>query len=382
MRHALTQADVERLLKDPSPEARRAAASKVSASYASSGLSDTERGLAEDILRVLASDMEVRVREVLAENLKAHSGLAHDIAVKLAEDVDSVALPVIQFSEVLSDDDLERIIRTQGVQKQTAVARRETVSDRISEALVATGNEGVVETLIGNDGAAISDATYSRVLTDFRGSEKINTRMVRRASLPVEIAERLVSMVSEKLRDELTARHELPESVISLLVVQTREQETLGLLGENAESVDIQTLVTQLQSGDRLTPSIILRAICMGDVEFFEVALAIRSRLPLGAARSLIYDNGSLGLSAIVDRADLPTGMIPLFRAAIDVMGEIEYDGGNRDRERCRRRILERMLTVTEDPSTQLGEENADYLLERLCRIDVAGTPASWHIQN
>jgi uncharacterized protein (DUF2336 family) len=382
MRLSLTQADVQRLMTDPSGEARREAASKVSVTYASEGLSDQERAIAEDILRVLAGDMEVRVREALAENLKAHSGLAHDLAVKLASDVESVALPVIQFSGVLSDDDLELIIQTQGAQKQIAIAQRETVSERISEALVETGNEDVVETLVGNEGAAISNATFSRVLTEFHGSERINNRLVHREALPVEIAERLVSVVSEKLRDELASRHELPESVISLLVVQTREQETLGLLGDDAKTVDIQTLVTQLQSNDRLTPSIILRAVCQGDIEFFEVSLAIRSRLPLGAARSLIYDKGSLGLPAIVERASLPSGMIPLFLAAIDVVSEIEYDGGERDRERCRRRILERILTVMEDPSAQLGEENADYLLERLCSLDVPSTTASWQIRN
>jgi uncharacterized protein (DUF2336 family) len=382
MRLSLTQADVHLLLTDPSTEARSEAASKVSVTYASNGLSDQERAIAEDILRVLAGDMEVRVRETLAENLKAHSGLAHDIAVKLASDVDSVALPVIRFSDVLSDDDLEQIIQTQGTQKQTAIAQRETVSERISEALVETGNEDVVETLIGNEGAAISGAAFSRVLTDFHGSERINNRLVHREALPVEIAERLVSAVSEKLRDELASRHELPESVISLLVIQTREQETLGLLGDDAKIVNIQTLVTQLHSNGRLTPSIILRAVCMGDIEFFEVSLAILSRLPLGAARSLIYDNGSLGLPAIVGRANLPSGMTPLFGAAIDVVSEIEYDGGERDRERFRRRILERVLTVMENPSTQLGEENADYLLERLCSMDVPGTTASWQIPN
>ena len=82
-----------------------------------------------------------------------------------------------------------------------------------------------------------------------------------------------------------------------------------------------------------------------------------------------------------MDRASVPPGMIPLFRAAIDVASETEYDGGEHDRERFRRRILERILTVMEDPSTQLGEENAEYLLERLCSLDVPSRTAAWHIQ-
>ena len=252
----------------------------------------------------------------------------------------------------------------------------------MSDALVDTGNEDVVETLVGNDGAAISTETFSRVLTDFRGNERIDRALVHRGSLPVEIAERLVSVVSDRLREELASRHELPESVASLLVVQARERATLGLLDENADIVDVQTLVTQLHRNDRLTPSIILRAVCMGDMEFFEVSLAVMAGVPLGSARSLIYDRGERGLPAIMDRASVPPGMLPLFRAAIDVASETEYDGGEHDRERFRRRILERILTVMEDPSTQLGEENAEYLLERLCSLDVSSRTAAWHIQN
>ena len=286
MRISLTQADVERLLTEPSAETRREAASKVAVTYTADELSEQERSLAEDILRTLVHDMEVSVREALAENLKSYNGLAHDIAVDLASDVDSVSLPVIRFSDVLTDDDLIEIVRTQGVQKQTAVAQRSTVSERVSDALVDTGNEDVVETLVGNEGAAISTETYSRVLTDFRGNERIDQALVHRGSLPVEIAERLVSVVSDRLREELASRHELPESVASLLVVQARERATLGLLGEDADIVDVQTLVTQLHRNDRLTPSIILRAVCMGDMEFFEVSLAVMAGVPLGSARS------------------------------------------------------------------------------------------------
>ena len=381
MRLSLTQADVERLLTEPSAETRCEAASKVAATYSTDELSEQERALAEDILRTLVHDMEVSVRESLAENLKSYKGLAHDIALELASDVDSVSLPVIRFSDVLTDDDLIEIVRTQGVQKQTAVAQRSTVSERVSDALVDTGNEEVVETLVGNDGAAISTETFSRVLTDFRGNERIDRALVHRGSLPVEIAERLVSVVSDKLREELASRHELPESVASLLVVQARERATLGLLADDADIVDVQTLVTQLHRNDRLTPSIILRAICLGDIEFFEVSLAVMAGLPLGSARSLIYDRGDRGLPAIMDRADVPSGMTPLFRAAIDVASETEYDGGEHDRERFRRRVLERILTVMEDPSTELGEENAEYLLERLCSLDVPGKTAAWYIQ-
>jgi uncharacterized protein (DUF2336 family) len=378
MRQTLTQADVARLVKDPSGENRRDAAVKLAATYRSDDLTREERALAEDILRVMARDVETSVRAALAENLKEYAGLSRDLALTLARDVDAVALPVIRFSDVLDDDDLLEIVRTQGTAKQTAVAQRATVSERVADALVETGKEAIVATLVGNDGAAISDATFEKVMDGFAGSERVKSRMVTRRQLPVAVAERLVHLVSEKLQEQLVARHALPANLATDLIVQSRERATLGLLSPGTDVMDVEALARQLHENDRLTPSIILRALCMGDLEFFEVSIAVLSGLPLGAARTLIHDQGPLGLPAIVERARLPESLFPIFRAAIDVAGETQYDGGDNDRERFRARMLERVLTYMDDPAENLGAENADYLLERLCGIAIPTVSAGW----
>ncbi|NKB21632.1 MAG: DUF2336 domain-containing protein [Alphaproteobacteria bacterium] len=381
MRQTLTQTDVRRLLDEPSAANREDAALKVASAYSAEELSDEERNIAEDIIRVMTQDAEVRVRAALAENLKEYSGLSHDIAKKLAGDVDSVALPVIQFSEVLTDDDLLEIVRNEGAAKQTAVAGRVSVSEQVSEALVDTGNEDVVVTLVSNDGAQISSKSFSKVIDTFGENERVNAGMVGRAKLPVAISERLVNLVSEKLRDEMVAQHELPVDLASDLILQSRERATLGLLSPGDGIMDVHALITQLHNNNRLTPSIILRAICMGDIEFFEISVSVLSRLPLGAARALIHDDGALGLPAIVDRAGLPEAMKPMFKAAIDVSNETEFDGGEDDRERFRRRMLERVLTYMEDPNAGLGEENVEYLLERLCGLEASGTTQAWQAE-
>ena len=92
MRQMLTQTDVRRLLEEPSAANRADAALKVASAYSAEELSDDERDIAEDIIRVMTRDAEVRVRAALAENLKEYSGLSHDIAKKLASDVDTCLL--------------------------------------------------------------------------------------------------------------------------------------------------------------------------------------------------------------------------------------------------------------------------------------------------
>lgn len=380
MRQTLSQEDVLRLLKDPSGENRREAAVKISSTYSAEDLTDDERNIAEDILRAMAKDVEVSVREALAENLKEYSGLSHDLAMTMASDVNSVALPVIQFSDVLGDDDLLDIVRTQGTEKQTAVAQRSTVSEEVADALVETGKETVVATLVGNDGAAISDKTFDKVLVDFKESDLVKTSMVSRDQLPVAVAERLVNLVSEKLQEQLVAKHSLSPDVATDLIIQSRERATLGLLAPEASIMDVHALASQLHENGRLTPSIILRSLCMGDMEFFEVSVAVLSGLPLGAARALIHDEGSLGLPAIIEKAGLPEDLRPIFKAAVEVANETDYDGGENDRERFRARMLERILTHMEDPADGMGSENAEYLLERLVGLGVSTATQSWSV--
>ncbi len=378
MTQMLTQADVQRLLEDPSSEHRREAAQKISGAYGTEALSPEERQIAEDILGVMARDVELSVRAALSENLKNYSGLSRDIAVTLAGDVDAVALPIIRFSEVLTEDDLMEIVRSEVTTKQTAVAARPTVTERVSEALVETEKEEVVATLVANDGANISEDSYQKVLDDFGDNEKIGAGLIRRNSVPVAVAERLVHLVSEKLQAELMARHDLPDSVALDLIIQSRERATLGLLASDASIMDVTQLVSQLHEAGRLTPSIIIRAICLGDTEFFEVALSVLARIPLGAARALVHDAGSLGLPAVLDRADVPEELFAIFQVAIAVADETEYDGGSHDRERFRRRMLERILTYMEDPSSGLGEGNAEYLLKRFSGLNVSGVTEAW----
>ncbi|MCH8137659.1 MAG: DUF2336 domain-containing protein [Proteobacteria bacterium] len=364
MKVSLTKADIEKLMCDPSPAARADTVGKIASHFGSGEFSDGERRLAEEIFRILARDVEVQVREALSVHLKECPQIPHDIALSLAKDVDSVAIPVIEFSQVLTDDDLVEIINASDAAKQSAVARRETVSESVSDALVDTRNEDVVATLMDNEGAEISDRSFEKAIVHFGASEKVNERMAYRATLPIGIAERLVTMVSDKLKERLATHHELSSGVTTDLILGIRERATLSLVRPGAESGDVEKLVRQLHENSRLTPSIILRALCMGDMAFFEAAVARRAGVPVVNARLLIYDEGELGLNSIYKKALLPDALLPAVKMAVEVAEETGYDGQENDRERFTKRMIERVLTQFED--MDIGSDNLEYLLAKL----------------
>lgn len=358
----LAATDVARLLTDASPAVRAETATKVANEFTGGSLSESERAVAEDIFRVMMRDVEVRVRESLARAVKESSALSHDIAVSLAKDVDQVALPMLAFSSVLTDEDLIEIIHEAGPKKQQAIATRSEVSAGVSEALIERGDEDTVHLLVSNHGADIPENSLEKVLDQFGDQERLHGPLAARPKLPLRVAERMVSMVSESLQEHILTNHSLRPGLVSDLVMASRERATVSFLDGRASDEAVLDLVRQLATNGRLTSSIILRALCLGDLRFCETSLAVLAGVPVMSAQTLIHDAGSLGFKGIYDKAGLPSELFKAFQVAIEVVREIEYDEGENDRERFRRRAIERILTQYSD----VDADDLDYLLAKL----------------
>ncbi|USG60622.1 DUF2336 domain-containing protein [Sneathiella marina] len=360
---SLSPADVERLLTDRSAEVRAETVEKIAGGLGDDGFNPTERREAEEIFRLLVNDAEILVRQTLAETLKTVPDLPNDIAKTLASDVADVATPMISFSEALSDDDLFEIISSKSDLHQAAVASRVVVSEAVSEKLAETGNEDVVATLMSNEGAEISEDTFEKVLDQFGDSEKVNAPMAHRSTLPITVTERLVTMVSDKLRDHLVSHHEMSPSMATDIILESREKTMIGFIKDGASHADLISLIDQLYDNGRLTPTIILRALCVGDVDFFETAMAKYSDIAVANVHILVNDAGGEGLKQLCKKSHIPGGLHEIMKVGLEVANELDFDGAPGDRERYRNQVIERVLTHFED---QFDGDNVDYLIAKL----------------
>ncbi len=362
----LTRADVAKLMANPSGEMRAETTAKIAAQFSAEVLSPAERQIAEDIFRKLVKDVELRVREALAAHLKNSPDLAHDVAVALARDVDSVSLPMLKFSEVLTDEDLIEIVRDQGETKQVAIAQRSSVSSRVADVLIDVGNEKAVARLVANEGARLTEQALGRVMTEYEQSEAVSDSLARRPNMPASISARLVEALSERLQEFMQQKHDVSPDVASNLILQARERATMSLVEYGSTDTELDNLIEQLIRKERLSASLLLRSLCLGDMNFFERGLARLAGLPLQNARILIHDQGQLGLESIYIKAELSKRLFPAFRAGIELAHETDYDGGLNDRARFIERMLERILTQFEDPQSRLTQEDIDYLMGKL----------------
>jgi uncharacterized protein (DUF2336 family) len=362
----LTGEDVARLMTSPTPENRADAAAKIATVHGAGDLGPRERAIAEDIFRRLLNDTASGVRVALADALKENADAPHDVIRTLAADIDAVALPIIRVSPVLTEGDLLEIVAIGNETRQTAIASRPVVSETVSAALAETDRPGVVSTLMSNAGARIADETFGRVLDVLGDNQAVSAAMALRSQLPVTAVERLVHLVSEELRQHLVTHHEMSADLAADLVIETRERALLALVGLDAERTDVDELVAQLDANGRLTPTLMLRALCLGDLVFFETALARRARIPVLNAYQLIHDAG--GLVALCHEAGLPERMLPVVEAAVEIISEAT-GSLDEDRARLRARVAERVLTHCE---TAFDGEPIDYLITRLGQAPAA----------
>lgn len=360
--------DVQALLADPAPARRAKVVQQLAVEFDSGRLKPAEWAIALDIMRAMAADAEAAVRHAVADSMKGSQAMPRDLAVKLAKDDAAIALPILEWSPVLTDEDLVAVLTDGNGAKQVAVARRPEVSTTVASALIDTGNAAAVTTLVSNEGAVLGEDLLKRTLDRYSKFETVKSAMVYRSELPVTISERLVALVSDKLKVELASRHDLPEDIATDIILEARERATVGLISTSTPTQDTQALVAQLHARGRLSPTLVLRALCSGDIRFAEDAFAEISGISGQKVSVLVHDAGPLGLKSIYKKCSFPEQMFPAFRVAVDMIGETDFEGGPDGRKRFARRLIERILTKY----TEMESGDLDYLLAKLSKLEKA----------
>lgn len=365
-RAALTDADIRTLVRGQTEDERAAAAHKICRRI-DEGLPDEDRAAAEDILRMMAEDAAELVRRALAVTLKNSPNLPRDVALKLAVDVESVALPVLNFSPVFTDEDLAAIVRATSSLKQVAIARRDALSEVVTSSLVETGCEEAVKLAVANDNCTFSETTLRAAIDRFARAEAITTAIAYRKVLPLSVSERLVHLVSDQVRQHLVDHHQLTPETAVQIALGAHERASMDLVDQAGRTADLQAFCAHLHKNERLTPSLMLRALANGHVNFFEWALAERAGVAHHRVWLLVHDAGPLGLRAIYERADMPQRLFPAFRAGLDTFHALQAEGGVLSVEKLQERMLQRFLTQ----SYSGGREDTEYLLEKMDRLSV-----------
>ncbi len=189
------------------------------------------------VLILLARDQLPRVRRALSEALKSLPNAPHDIIMTLALDSEAaVATPVLEFSPVLTDEDLQEIIRTSPLTAQlSAISRRVNVGEEVSNAIVGAGNVDAITALLKNPRAQIREETLDAIIDAAPKQVSWHEPLVHRRQLGAKAALRIAEFVAQSLIQELASRSDLGPEVMASL----RER---GYTAEEAKAIVLAEL--------------------------------------------------------------------------------------------------------------------------------------------
>lgn len=366
MNSILTKEDVNNLSQHLTAESKAITAQKVGAYYNDRNITARGMKIAEEIFRIMVKDVELKVREALSESLKNSRGLPKEIVQSLINDEESVALPFIKYYDDLTPDEIINIIDAQNINKQKAVAMRKNLPEDISQYIAEKCPEEVIGVLISNESAHIQENTFRFIIDRYPESETIKQNLVYRSELPVSVIEKIAHSLSEELQRRLIIMHNLPNNIASDIVEQVKEKTTLKISEEYSSDKQIEELIHQLYTSNRLTSTLVVRSICMGDLKFFEYALVYLSNTPITEVRKILFNTSmDFMIRNLLRKAYIPKTMFPAVFSALKVIKDVRFDYKRNDSKSFSHKVIERILsygTAGED----LNEEDVNYLISKI----------------
>jgi len=271
-------------------------------------------------LRILAKDQVPDVREMLADSIKDKPGAPTDVVKILAGDSKlEVCGPVLEHSPVLDDADLISIIDsayTPGA--LNFISRRQTVHERVSDAIVEANDVSAISDLLSNHGAQIREATLDDLVDRAEEIELWRAPICGRPVLSDYAVGHLSEFVDDVLLEKLKSRDDLDDDENDALVTTLVNRQLTG--GNGAVELEVDPPASQgflradlplknvqaIYSKNGLSVEIINRALESQDYGFVLAALITRTKCDENTARKIFSEKSAKGIVGLCVIADFP----------------------------------------------------------------------------
>jgi len=174
-------------------------------SYVSDRCDDEQVAQYDEVLCQLAELVEVEARAHVAKLLAPLERAPGNVVTKLANDAIEVAQPLLEFSNVLSDDDLIDIVSNQSEEHRVAIATRNNVPERVGEAIAEHGGASSVNRLVTNKTSELGRDTVERLVQRAATDATLASNLRGRTDLDWGTLRNQISEAGQRILDQLGA---------------------------------------------------------------------------------------------------------------------------------------------------------------------------------
>lgn len=320
------KASIRRALNGQTAELRANAVQKICRDIRAAEMSDAERAFASILMDRICLDVSDLVRRALAITLQSSQNLPRHIALNLIEDIDSIAVPILASSPVLTDSDLLEVLKSKAADKIRAIAQRKTLSLHISHAIVSFGDGVATARLASNDGALISRETADMIADIYVDDDLIREAALSRHDMPPAVIAKLIQRSTDKIGSNLKTYPGMTDRRAAQIIRDTRERAQSYVIGEGWPEIRLRDYARAMDKSGKLTPRLILRSAGRGDLRFVIAALSILAGQTVEKTRLMVLSSTGLGAKAVALRARFTVPQIEILTACIQTYLSVEAE--------------------------------------------------------
>lgn len=263
-------------------------------------------------LGMLALDEVLKIRKALSQTLKDYAFIPSDLAAQLARDLErEVSEPILRFCMALGDDDLCDILATHPENwAAEAIAGRETVSARVSAAVIDTGNAVAGAILLNNKGAIITEELLETIVARASEYPEWHKPIAVHKALSPLMAQKLAAYVDKTVRKILLERSDLDKRTIEdVASVIRRRMEYEEERKNNFAGADPVKRAKKMFADGILLENVFEDAIAMHDRKFVMAALALRADTSIANIEKVFDVKAPKAICAVCWKAGLSMRM-------------------------------------------------------------------------
>jgi hypothetical protein len=338
------------LAGDAEVEVRRVLALKLTRCGRYCGIAPQQqraRAIADLAVEKLAGDSQTDIRAAMSEILKDDPGATRSIIRALAlDEVVGVATPVLEFSPVLTPEDLLEVIAGSPAQsKLAAIARRPLLDERVASMLVASRNVPAIAHMLGKAKAGVQETTLDRLIDSAAAELGWQEPPSFRRDVSESTVQTLVDKVQTQLEALFPADQDLPPGARSTIqaMVQKRLEKgsdrirgaiAAGFADEPEGGLESAYLKAQELEAQDLLDEGTLRIFLLTDHDEDLIAgLAVRSGLPVRTVLHIVAAQSARAMCALAWKAGMSAAFsrelqLGLAAVAIETVIDPAENGG------------------------------------------------------
>jgi len=273
---------------------------------------------AAQALGVLALDEVLKVRLALTSVLKDMACAPPQVVSVLARDLErQVSEPILRYCAALPDQDLLDILSENSAEwVQEAIASRRQIGSQLAEKISQSRSVNVGKILITNEGAEITDDTLTKIVERARETPEWHKPLCLRTHLPAFLMKEIVRFVDASLHKFILERTDFDDAT-KADIEDTVKRRMRFLVDAKGQRITPKDKLMAMSKAGTLNEDIMSDALALREYEFIQMALAIKSKLPLPTVKRMVETRSAKAVTALSWRSGLS------MRYALDLQKEL-----------------------------------------------------------